>query len=180
VVDETMSLDQIEWRNTLFHAVGPSDGFDDAWSLLSDMGYTIHHFDTIEQYQDHIHTAWTFFPVALLLDSTQWAASDYEILHNVQTIRPELKIVMINSEPEKTPELQPPACMYLKAPFDLHRLLDMVAELVRCNISHHSRSSICTTMDDRKAFRLKEWTCPHPCNSCPHPCNSCSVSHPAY
>jgi len=169
-----MSSEQIEWTNNLFHVVGPfADGSDDVYSSLTDQGLTLLHFATIQDYLDEIHTKWSFFPVAVLVDSSQWTASDHEALQAIQTIRPELKIVIINSDPETIPEQIFRACMYLKAPFDASKLMDVVSGLLRCHISVDQERPMCASLDDRKAFNLKAWTCPHPCSSC-------SDSSPAY
>lgn len=161
-----MSFEQIEWKNNLFHVVGSfADGSDDVFSVLGDFGLTLVHFATVHDFLSEIN-AWAFFPVAVLVDSSNWTASDYEALKKAQAIRPELKVIMINRDPTTIPERLIRACMYLKAPFNTSKLMDVVSGLLRCHILVDQERPMCITLDDRKEFNLNAWTCPHPCGSC--------------
>jgi len=119
-------------------------------------------FASAQAYIDYVNSTSFQLPVATFTDIMMPLMNGYEMIANIHAAHGEMKFIIATNEPRIRNEYMHLACLYLAKPYSLDKLAAVVAQLKHCHSCGASKPQACTASDDRQAFHVSNWSCPHP------------------
>lgn len=156
----------------MFHIVEDADFVSElVEAIIQDHGHETMSFNCPEDYISFINSSDFKNPVAVFTDITMPGINGYEMMNVVSEIKPDLKFVVMTSEPKIRSEYIDKACMYLGKPFTPDNLIKVVDSLLRCHAFSPADDHGCTSVDNREVFPIESWFCPQRCGDCSSDCS---------
>ena len=131
-------------------------------SLMHSLGYQASVFTSPEAYLEYVASPDFKLPKGTITDVDMPNINGYEMMMRASSLRSGLRFTVVTSEPKIDHEFKPKACMYLTKPFRLAHLKSVTDRMTSCAKGVvHTDDDSCTRCDNRNAFAISGWECPH-------------------
>ncbi len=138
--------------------------------LLNGIGYETACFSCPEAYINYVRTPEFKRPLAIITDINMPTMNGYKMIDQISRLVPKLRFVVMTGEPHIHSEHKAKACMYLRKPFKVEALIEIIDAILRCESSSPSCMHGCKAIADRSHFEIYAWECPLGCTTCTDHC----------
>jgi len=130
-------------------------------AMLKHQGYEAMSFGCPKDYISFVNNSDYKNPIAVFIDIVMPAMTGFEMMNVVSELKPDLRFVLMTSQPDTRSEHANKACMYLAKPITSRNLIKVVGTLIQCGAYSPAFDHKCTSADNRRIFPIKNWSCPH-------------------
>ena len=128
--------------------------------IIESSGYSVKTFADANSYIDYTHSAAFTQPLATFVDVVMPGMSGYTMINHIHAEQPDMKFIVMSGQLDIPSDYKKLVCMFLKKPFELSRVKEILQKLSQCHACGASSMIGCATIDQRDHFNLTEWHCP--------------------
>lgn len=147
----------------MFHIVENHPYLSDVLGrVMISLGYQVKVFTSSQDYLQYTQSDEFVMPIGVITEIDMPVLNGYEMMQAAHQMHPSLKFVAATSDPFIDHAYKSKACLYIWKPIDPDILACMAKRLSECRTHGPSADIGCVNCDDRDAFCLVNWLCPHP------------------
>ncbi len=128
--------------------------------VIETHGYPAISFNHAEEYIEYVKSPRFRRPIGTFVDIIMPDMDGYDLIDKVSALKPEMRFVVMTSEPKIRSEHINNACMFLGKPLIPKHIIKVIDSLIRCQAFSPDHAHGCHCNDHRELFPTEEWSCP--------------------
>ena len=147
---------------SLVHVVDDNSAIRDLMAaLMNKFGYDVLSFPDAQSYLEYLNSDQFVEPLVTFVDVIMPNMNGYEMIAAIAPEHQGMKFIIMSAESDIRSEYKHLACMFLKKPFHIESIEEVLSQMEACRVCGPSNDLDCDAVDQRAYYQLSDWSCPN-------------------